>query len=377
MNIKQNWFYLINIIIINILIIVAVSDSVEEPEIKLVNVIFRHGDRTPNKELYPNDLYKSYDFYPMGFGELTNKGKKRAYELGKFLRFRYGNFLSKIYTPEQVKARTTDYSRTKMSLQLVLAGLFPPINIQKWDTNINWQPIPYTYVPTIEDNILLPMDCPLYSEEYQRVLKTPEVIQKMAEFSEMNANLTKWSGKQINNPLDMYSLYNIFMAEWMMDLPLPGWVLSVFPDGHLKDGIIYSYEVANLNTKLKRLSGGPLLTEMVENMLASKHGKLKGNKIYLYSGHETNIGSMLNVLNVYKPHVPQFSSAVILELLQTNQTYYIKVLYYTGIPPKAVELQIPDCQVLCPFDKFMEITASYRPSGEEIKIACRKTQTNK
>lgn len=95
-----------------------------------------------------------------------------------------------------------------------------------------------------------------YIKEYQRVLKTPEVIQKMNEFSEMNSNLTKWSGKNISTPLDMYSLYNVLMAEWMMNLPLPEWTHSVFPDGQLKDGIIYSYEVSNSNTKLKRLFGG-------------------------------------------------------------------------------------------------------------------------
>lgn len=191
--------------------------------------------------------------------------------------------MNDIYTPELITARTTDYSRTKMSLLLVLAGLFPPKSIQKWNYDLNWQPIPITYVPWTEDNILLPMDCPLYVfkkhklyvnkfalnsykilnltvyryvEEYQRVLRTPEVIQKMNEFSEMNSNLTKWSGKNISTPLDMYSLYNVLMAEWMMNLPLPEWTRSVFPDGQLKDGIIYSYEVSNLNTKLKRLSGG-------------------------------------------------------------------------------------------------------------------------
>ncbi|XP_046837682.1 venom acid phosphatase Acph-1-like isoform X2 [Vespa crabro] len=311
----------------------------------------------------------------MGFGELTNNGKKRAYEFGKFLRSRYRNFLSDIYTPELIKAHTTDYSRTKMSLLLVLAGLFPPKSIQKWNYDLNWQPIPITYVPWIEDNILLPMDCPSYIEEYQRVLKTPEVIQKMNEFSEMNSNLTKWSGKNISTPLDMYSLYNILMAEWMMNLPLPEWTRSVFPDGQLKDGIIYSYEVSSSNTKLKRLSGGPLLQKMVEDMLAFKNGKLIKRKMNLYSGHETNIGSMLSVLNVYKPHIPKYSSAVILELLQSNQTYYVKVVHYTGIPSKAIELQIPNCQMLCPFDKFMEITASVRPSNEEI--ICDKTQTNK
>ncbi|KAL2747806.1 venom acid phosphatase Acph-1-like isoform X2 [Vespula maculifrons] len=373
MNILQNLFNSFNIIIIS-LIVIAICINAKEPELRLVNVVFRHGDRTPNKELYPNDPYKAYDFYPMGFGELTNNGKKRAYELGQFLRSRYKNFLSDIYTPELITTHTTDYSRTKMSLLLVLAGLFPPDNIQKWNNDLNWQPIPIKYDPWIKDNILLTTDCPLYIKEYQRVLKTPEVIQKMNEFSEMNSNLTKWSGKNISTPLDMYSLYNVLMAEWMMNLPLPEWTHSVFPDGQLKDGIIYSYEVSNSNTKLKRLFGGPLLKKMVEDMLASKDGKLIKRKMNLYSGHETNIGSMLNVLNVYKPHLPNFSSAVILELLQANQTYYVKVVHYTGIPPKAVELQIPNCQVLCPFDEFMEIIASVLPSNEEI--ICDKTQTN-
>ncbi|KAI4503448.1 hypothetical protein M0802_001670 [Mischocyttarus mexicanus] len=336
----RNLFYFINIIIINILIIIAICDSAKEPEIQLVNV----------------------------------KGKERAYELGKFLRSRYENFLSKIYIPELITAQTTDYSRTKMSLQLVLAGLFPPTTIQKWNAQINWQPIPYTYVSRIQDNILLTINCPLYLKELERVLRSPEVIEKMTEFSELNVNLTKWTGKNISTPLDTYFLYHTLMAELMMDLPLPKWTSSVFPNGQLKDSMNYVYQVTHLNTKLKRLSGGPLFTKIIENMLAFKDGKLKKQKMNLYSGHDTNIADILNILNVYEPHFPQFSSAVILELLQTNQTYYVKVLYYKGIPPKLLELQIPDCQMLCPLDKLIEITASVRPSDEEI---CDKTQTNK
>lgn len=35
-----------------------------------------------------------------------------------------------------------------MSLELVLAGLFPPLSpLQKWDADLNWQPIPYNYAP--------------------------------------------------------------------------------------------------------------------------------------------------------------------------------------------------------------------------------------
>lgn len=75
-------------------------------------------------------------------------------------------------------------------------------------------------------------------------------------------------------------------------------------------------------------------------MIAFKDGKLLKRKMNLYSGHETNIGSMLNVLNVYKPHLPNYSSAVILELLQTNQTYYVKVLNFKTIRLKHLSVNI-------------------------------------
>lgn len=75
-------------------------------------------------------------------------------------------------------------------------------------------------------------------------------------------------------------------------------------------------------------------------MIAFKDGKLLKRKMNLYSGHETNIGSMLNVLNVYKPHLPNYSSAVILELLQTNQTYYVKVLNFKTIQLKHLFVNI-------------------------------------
>lgn len=79
---------------------------------------------------------------------------------------------------------------------------------------------------------------------------------------------------------------------------------------------------------------------MIEDILAFKDGKLRKRKMNLYSGHETNIGSMLNVLNVYKPHLPNYSSAVILELLQTNQTYYVKVLNFKTIRLKHLSVNI-------------------------------------
>jgi prostatic aicd phosphatase len=35
--------------------------------------VFRHGDRTPDEtEMFPKDPNKKIDFYPIGYGGLTN-----------------------------------------------------------------------------------------------------------------------------------------------------------------------------------------------------------------------------------------------------------------------------------------------------------------
>lgn len=85
----------------------------------------------------------------------------REYELGQALRKRYQNFLGDLYLPKLVMGHSSDYDRTKMSLQLVLASLFPPINVQQqWNPVLNWQPIPTTYVPKVDDNFFLADECP-------------------------------------------------------------------------------------------------------------------------------------------------------------------------------------------------------------------------
>lgn len=76
------------------------------------------------------------------------------YKLGEYLRVKYQDYLGDTYYPEIISARSTDYSRTKMSMQLVLAALMPPSRSQIWHKKMNWQPVLFNYVPKPKDNLL-------------------------------------------------------------------------------------------------------------------------------------------------------------------------------------------------------------------------------
>ena len=64
------------------------------------------------------------------------------YNLGKFLRNRYKDFLSEKYDENDIYVRASDVDRTMMSAMSNLAGLYPPQGDQIWNPDIHWQPIP-------------------------------------------------------------------------------------------------------------------------------------------------------------------------------------------------------------------------------------------
>lgn len=70
---------------------------------------------------------------------------------------------------------------------------------------------------------------------------------------------------------------------------------------------------------------GPIIRDMTDNMITAQNANSPDTKIYLYSGHETNIASLLQAFGVYEPHVPEYSSAIIVELQEINEEYYVKV----------------------------------------------------
>lgn len=68
-----------------------------------------------------------------------------------------------------------------------------------------------------------------------------------------------------------------------------------------------------------------LVRKFIEDMEAVKNDTNKKRKLMLYSAHDITIAGVLSALNVFYPHAPQFSSAVIVELHLIKKIHYIKV----------------------------------------------------
>lgn len=65
------------------------------------------------------------------------------YKKGQTLRHLYNGYLSDLYLKNEIVIKTTHADRTFMSAAMVLAGLYPPVNYQKWsDYETVWTPIP-------------------------------------------------------------------------------------------------------------------------------------------------------------------------------------------------------------------------------------------
>lgn len=115
---------------------------------------------------------------------------------------------------QDVHAQSTGVTRTKISLQLLLAGLFPPKGTSlEWSKELNWLPILFSYEELDKDTLLLVRTpCPRYHEALENVLSN-DVTKALDENKILFEDLTKITGLEIKTPDDVQSLYSTLKAE--------------------------------------------------------------------------------------------------------------------------------------------------------------------
>uniref|UniRef100_A0A1W7R8D5 Putative lysosomal & prostatic acid phosphatase n=1 Tax=Aedes albopictus TaxID=7160 RepID=A0A1W7R8D5_AEDAL len=342
-------------------------------ELKQVHVVFRHGQRTP-ADTYPNDPLVNNTFTPYGWGQLTNFGKRSLYDIGIWLRKRYAKLLGKLYFSDKIFAQSTGVSRTQMSIELVLASLYPPVDtVQEWNKDLNWQPIPFFSEPLDQDTLLLVRkSCPRYHEALMEIMESTEVQQYLISNQELFDNLTIITGMDIRTPDDVQSLYSTLKAEAEFGLALPEWTKDYYPD-KLLPLTTFGYVLNVYNDELKRLKGGPFLKKTIsewEAVMASDVTPSKNKKMFLYAGHDSTVVNILSAFNVWKEQVPGYAIMALFELYKNRRTaeYSVRV-YQKNVGELPISLEIPGCSKYCPVEKLKKLLDSHVPT--DMAVLCK------
>ncbi|XP_050293014.1 venom acid phosphatase Acph-1-like [Anthonomus grandis grandis] len=344
-----------------------------ESTLELVHVLYRHGDRTPETTtLYPsNPYYAESNYYPYGYGQLTNEGKLREYQLGIALRNRYINFLGKNFNMSIIDVRSTDYNRTKMSSELLTAGLWPPSCLNIWNPVLHWQPIPYNYEKIADDKELVSyIGCTRFNEAFDKAVEEPGIKNYLSsrynETLEILVNNTGYSREEMTY-LKAFLLYFGFLIQEELNLPLEEWTSAVYPEPLHSLAIDYYYLETN-TTELRTIFSGYFMKKIISDTQNKINGEsnYKHKKMFLYAAHETNIAGLLLSINAHKiTEVPPYGSYVLMEVHKIDDVYGMKLFYqdYTEDEPKL--LKIDGCDEFCPITEFTAILQSIIPSSDE------------
>ncbi|KAM8704651.1 hypothetical protein ACLKA7_009159 [Drosophila subpalustris] len=340
------------------------GDSNDEQGLKklrMISILFRHGAKNPSG-FYPNDPHAAHEWHE-GLGALTPKGSLQAYNLGRNLRMRYYRLLpaNSIYTQQQLLVLSSAAERCVMSAQSVLAGLMPPLE-NKNVLPIPWQPVAINTLARNDDTLLAQKKpCIKYDNILQKLYKTPPPeLQKLNEDNKaLFKLLSKNTGKNISNVLDVELLYTTLKTEEEANLALPDWTENIYPE-EMRPLVERSYALFTETHLMKRIKGGAFLTEILKKMQNKRRKNLNPDrKIFLYSGHDVTLVNVMNSLGIIDQtsKLPEYAAALVFELHNSKSfsdgDFEVKLVYYFNSEDKfPKELSIPNCDAPCSLTQF-------------------------
>jgi lysosomal acid phosphatase len=371
--------------------------------LKHIHIVFRHGDRTPYI-LFPHvPGIQPASSWPLGLKQLTSIGMKQHYILGTYLRRWYGNALNlnETYQREDIFVRSTDADRTLMSAASNLAGLYYLSTDESRILNdsLPWLPIPIHTTVKSTDYLLAEQHCPRYEELRTQMLNSDVARTTEKESAALLELLEKElspPGKRVSrNITNVWEIQDTLFCQERHGMEQPTWFTT-----SIREEI---YKINNLGWKLlyntaemAKLRTGILLTEITENLQQLSRGvnRVSGNKIIMYSAHDSNVAPLLAALNVSHDRQPPYASAVIFELHksqpettkvgQNEGKWFVRIRHYNDSddvdtqrsPPDSLTLSHCDDLEDCPLDTFLSITQPVCLKQKDFAEACHIPLTN-
>lgn len=348
------------LILVLILLLNTNLRSSAERTLEMVNVVYRHGARAPI-EFYPNDPHQE-SAWPDGAAQLTQNGMRIEYNLGLFLKKRYVDnkkFLNKAYHHRNIYIRSSSVNRCLQSAESQLAGLFPPAGHQVWNPAIPWQPIPIHTVPKDNDPLLRSADdsCPRRDAMLKKMRKKPVFVKRMADSEELFRIMTNKSGMEVNAD-NAWVISDCAFCERAQNLTVQKWIVDIFDQMADFTYWVFQYKYnGDGSDEVARLTGGPLLGTIVDNMVDSLTNTTTSDlyKMNIFSGHDSSLLALSAGLNVPIAK-PLYGACIMLELYRTTAKggYVVEMVYRNA--GNLTQLKLKECPFSCPIDQFVRLT---------------------
>ncbi|XP_071994942.1 lysophosphatidic acid phosphatase type 6 isoform X2 [Engystomops pustulosus] len=372
----------------------------QDYELKLVQVVYRHGARTPLKpiphneqvEWSPNLLeapdhtqfnyqvtdllggprppspfeerYRSHKLKGGTFpGQLTTIGMQQMFALGARLRKDYVDergFLSPVFNPSEVYVRSTNIVRNLESTRCLLAGLYQ-----------QQQEGPVTIVTSDADNeILYP--------NYQGCKGLKHVTSGRMSVATSQPGMTddlKKLQQELNiedtKQVDFFLLLDNLQAEQVHGFPF-----SLQYESHLQRTEqrvldIVSYVMGPSNRDVLKLMVGPFLYTLQMNMLETARRPSSDDshprKLYLYAAHDVTLLPLLMSLGIFDQKWPPYAADITIELYQhqPSEEWFTRLCY------NGKEQVVKGCSSgLCPLNQFLDAVSKFALSPDDYKTHC-------
>lgn len=103
-----------------------------------------------------------------------------------------------------------------MSAQAAMAGLFPPNPSQKWNNNIDWQPVPVHAIPYDQDYVLAAdKQCDHFDFIMLEYLNETIYGGLFNKYRPLINYLEKNAGQKLSTVTDLCNLYDVLLVEKM------------------------------------------------------------------------------------------------------------------------------------------------------------------
>lgn len=202
--------------------------------------------------------------------------------------------------------------------------------------------------------------CPRYAQALFQIMMNPpaDLTAWLKDDQAILEELSEHAGRPLKTLLHVGMFADMIKAQIYIDENPPQWAVDAY-FSILEKYIDRFFSMFHSTKEMVKIRGGPLLTEIVNNMVAVQGNGPSGKNFLIYSAHDMTVISLAYVLGVESqiPAHPHYSDTFMVDLLDNGEVQVIYMNTEDKNEPTMTVMDLPGCGLSCPLEKFREVYA--------------------